>query len=125
MCQRFRLLLRGYSRLLFSAFLQAGGLAGETAQIVKLRTTGMGPADDLDFFHARGMDKEGALYANAIGRDAAHGKVGIDAAAAKPNDGSLKDLHALTVAFHDATVDTDGIAWVHLWHLFFELLVLK
>ena len=125
MCQRFRLLLRGYSRLLFSAFLQAGGLAGETTQIVKLRTTGMGPADDLDFFHARGMDKEGALYANPIGRDAAHGKVGVDAAAAKPNDGSLKDLHALTVAFNDATVDANGITGVHFRHLALKLLVLK
>jgi len=125
MCRRFRLLLRGYSRRLFSAFFQAGGLAGAATQVIELRAAGMGPADNLDFFRARRMDEEGALYADAIGRDAPHCKVGVDAASPKPNDSSLKDLHALTVAFHDATVDTDGIAWVHVWHLVFELLVFE
>ena len=125
MYQPFRLLLRGYSRLLYSPFLQAGGLAGAATQVIELRAAGMGPADNLDFFRARRMDEEGALYADAIGRDAPHCKVGVDAASAKPNDGSLKDLHALTVAFDDATMDTDGIAGVHLRHLALELLVLK
>src|SRR5437016_4033853 len=60
-----------------ASFLDAGGAAGEAAQVVQARAAHAAAAGDLDAFDARAVEGEGALDADA-GRDASHGEVAGD-----------------------------------------------
>src|SRR3990167_8084243 len=89
--------------------LDAGGLAGEAAEVVQPGAAYLAPADDLDLLQPRRVDVERALNANAV-RDAPAGEVGPRAAIVAANDDAFKDLRALAVAFDDLGADLDGVA---------------
>ena len=55
------------------------------------------------------MEGEHLLHADAVG-DAADGEGLVDAAVLLGDDGTLKDLDTLAVAFLDLQVHTDGVA---------------
>ena len=46
--------------------LDLGGLALQTAQVIELRTAHLTTADDLDMINAGRMQRERALYADAV-----------------------------------------------------------
>src|ERR1700676_510144 len=85
-----------------------GGFAREFAQVVELRAAHFAPAQHLDLFDSRRMEREDALNADAIG-DLTHGKVRAITAAANLDDEAFEGLDALLFALDDADLEPDGI----------------
>src|SRR5579884_1912431 len=107
---------------LAAALLDARGAAGQPPQVVELGAADAAGARHLDLLDARGMDEEGALDADAVGGDAAHREVLVDAAAAAANDDALEDLNALPVPLDHLGVDTNRVARAELGDVLLELL---
>ena len=90
-------------------FLDAGGLAGESAQVVELGATHVAPALDLDLGDRRAVGLEDALHALAVG-DLAHREGRVQAAVALGDDDALEGLETLAVALLDLDLHDHGIA---------------
>src|SRR4051794_16841607 len=80
-----------------AALPQRGGLADAIAQEVQLRSTRAPVADDLDLLHARAVDLERPLDADAA-RDLPNGDRPGDSAAAHAHHGAFEDLDPLLAA---------------------------
>src|SRR5699024_2582315 len=88
-------------------------LAGAAAQVLQLCTADLALADNSHLLNKGAVDREDTLDAHAVS-DAADGKGLCDAAVLLGNDGALKGLDALALAFLDADVHPDGVADVEL-----------
>src|SRR5215469_7858667 len=77
--------------------LQAGSLALQCAQVIKLGGADLGRAHQFDAVDDSGIDREDTLDALAEA-DLAHGEAGLGAAALGDDD-AFERLHALFVAF--------------------------
>src|SRR3954447_14965533 len=91
-------------------FFDLRGLADAIAQVVQLRPAHGTAGDRLDASQHRRMHRERALDADAVA-DLAHGERLAHAGALTPDDDALEHLHALLVAFDDADVDLQRVAW--------------
>ena len=91
------------------AFLDAGFLAGQIAQIVELGAANLAVALDFDLVDVRAVEREDTLDAFAIG-DAAHGDGFGVAGSLAGNHGSGEYLDAFFPAFFDFVVDANGVA---------------
>src|SRR3954447_26409120 len=92
-----------------AALLDLGGLAAEVAQVVELRAAYVATGHDLDLLEDRGVDREGALDADAEG-DLADREGPADARALDSDHDALEHLDAGAVALDDLDVDLDGVA---------------
>jgi hypothetical protein len=93
-----------------TALLEAGGLAAQIAQVVKLGTAYFRPAHDFDFLDARAFDQESTLDTDTVTGDTTDGEIGIVAAAAHANDQTLKHLDTFPITLDNADMNLDGIA---------------
>ena len=89
--------------------LDLGGLADAVAEVVELGPAHVAAADDLDLGDDRGVDREGALDADAVA-DLAHGEGLAHTGALAADDDALEDLHALLVALDHPHVDLQRVA---------------
>ena len=90
-------------------FFDLGGLAEAVAEVVELRTADLAAANDVNLLDERAVDREHTLNANTV-RGAADGEGLRDAAMLLGNNGALKSLDTLLVAFLDADGDANGVA---------------
>src|SRR5688572_13185739 len=97
-------------------FFDAGGLAGQVAQVVELGAAHVAAALHRDAVDGRAVQLEHALHAFAVA-DLAHGHGGVEAAVAARDHDALVGLHALAVAFLHLHVHHDGVAGLELRHL--------
>src|SRR5882724_94150 len=88
--------------------LQAGSLATQTTQIIKLSAADFGRFHHIHFIHDFRSDGEDALNAVAEA-DLAHGEAGLRAAVFG-DDNALKRLKTLFVAFFNLYLHADGVA---------------
>jgi hypothetical protein len=95
--------------VLAAAFFQTGCFTATVAQVVKLGTTYLGTAHNLDFFNTWAFQQEGALDTNAMTGDTANSEIGLVATPAHPNNYALKNLNTLTVTFDNPQMHFDGI----------------
>src|SRR5579883_413823 len=88
---------------------QAGGPAGEIAQIIKAGAPHAARLDDVDLLDVRRGERERPLHAHAEG-DLTHGEALGLARAAPADHGAFERLKALAVAFHDLDRHSDRVA---------------
>src|ERR671920_305085 len=86
-----------------------GRLAAQVAEVVELRAAHVAARHDLDLLEDRGVDREGALHADAEG-DLADGEGATDAGALNADHHALEDLDAGAVALDHLDVDLDRVA---------------
>src|SRR5260370_26255778 len=98
--------------LLLFDFFQPGGLALESAQVVKLGAADFRGADDVNLVNDLGVDGEDTLH-TLPETDLADRKAGLRAAL-PGNDDALKRLQALFFAFSDLDQYLDRIAGTKL-----------
>jgi hypothetical protein len=78
---------------------------------------------DLNLLNPRRIQEESTFNANAIGGDAAHGKIAIVATITQANDSAADDLHTLTtLADINADVNCDIIANMKFGLFFFHII---
>src|SRR5688500_14478077 len=82
-----------------AALFDAGGLAGQLAQVVQVGAADLAHAHDADVVDAGRVDQERSLDADAVGGDAAHGEVLVNAHAAAADDDAFEILQALAATF--------------------------
>ena len=70
--------------------LDLGGLALQTAQVIELRTAHLTTADDLDMINAGRMQRERALYADAVADAANREGFAAGAVAAETSENGLR-----------------------------------
>ena len=100
--------------------LDLGGLALQTAQVIELRTAHLTTADDLDMINAGRMQRERALYADAVA-DAAN-REGFAAGAVAAGDYSaFKRLKTFAVTFNNLYEHAQGVANVEVGPIGTEL----
>src|SRR6187455_2419426 len=97
-------------------FFDAGGLAGQVAQVVQLGATHIAATLHRDVGNAGAVQLEYALYAFAV-RDLAHRHRGVVTPVAARDHHALVGLHAFPVAFGDLHVHHDGVAGLEFRHL--------
>src|SRR5581483_4011181 len=97
-------------------FLDARGLAFQSAQVVQLGAAHLALALDLHRIDRAAVRLEHALHAGAM-RHLAHGEGRMQAAIALGDHDALERLHALAVAFLHLDVDDHGIAGAELGQL--------
>jgi hypothetical protein len=90
-------------------FAQASGFATQSAEIVELCAANVCGAEYVDFIDDLGVERENTLDALAEAH-LADGE-GWLRATAFGDDGAFEGLGALFVAFLDADVNADGVAW--------------
>src|SRR5699024_6003633 len=90
-------------------FLDAGFLSRQVAQVVNPRTAHDAHLVHFDAVDVRGVERENALHADAVG-DFTDGKHFRNAAAFYLNDHTAETLDALLVSFHDFVGYGNGIA---------------
>lgn len=78
---------------------------------------------DLDFGDARGVDREDALDALAVG-DFADGEGGVDGRSVACDDEAGEDLDTFLATFDNAAMDLDGVSDVEISDVWLELLLL-
>jgi hypothetical protein len=100
----------GFTRGSSNIALDLSSLAGTTTQIEQLGAANLALADNGDLLNEGAVDGEDTLNADTVG-NAANGKGLCNAAVLLSNDGALESLDTLTLAFLDANVNADGIAW--------------
>src|SRR4051812_44228455 len=100
---------RSARRQVVALLLDLGLLAAEVAQVVELRATHVTAGQDLDLVDDRGVQREGALHADAEG-DLAHREGAAHARALDPDADALEHLDAGAVALDDLDVDLEGVA---------------
>ena len=100
-------------------FLDSGGLACALAQVIELGTADMSAPLNRYLLDARRMDKENALYADAL-KNAAHGQSRVYAAAMSLDDDPFVALRPLLTAFPDFDEDFDRIADVDARQIFLQ-----
>src|SRR5215471_11187545 len=92
---------------------QAGGLALQITQVVKLRAADTASTDDVDMVDYRSLHRENALDALAKA-DLAH-RNGLPHSFVMPrDDGAFESLQPLFVAFFDLDVHADRVAGTKL-----------
>src|SRR5919107_1040892 len=106
--------------LLLGALGDTGRLAATVAQVVELGTTDGATAHDLDRLDVRGVDREHALDAFAVG-DLADREALLEAAAGPGDADAFIGLHAGALAFLDLHVDDDGVAGLKIGNRLAEL----
>src|SRR5204863_8471611 len=104
-------------------FGDARRASGTVAQVVELRATHRGPHGDLDLVDARGVHREDALDADAVGH-LADGEGLAVLATATTKDRAFEHLDALLVALDDLHVHAHGVAGLEGRHVLAELAVL-
>ena len=82
-------------------------------------TTDLAAANDVNLLDERAVDREHTLNANTV-RGAADGEGLRDAAMLLGNNGALKSLDTLLVAFLDADGDANGVADFELGLVLFD-----
>src|SRR6202166_4700317 len=87
----------------------AGRLAAQIAQVIKLGATHLAAAHHLDRVDHRRHHREYAFHAFAVG-NLANRKALIEPAAGAADADAFIGLHARTVAFDDLDVDDHGVA---------------
>src|ERR1700728_2068641 len=107
----------------------AGRLAAQIAQVIKLGAAHFAAAHHLDRVDHRRHYREHALDAFAVG-NLADGEALIEPAAGTADADGLTRLHAGAIAFHHLDVDDQGIAESEIGNVlaggqFFELLFFK
>ena len=103
--------------------LDAGGLAGEMAQVVELGAANAAAANHGNAGDHWAVHREDALDANTT-RDLADGEGGADSAAADGEANAFERLEALLVTFFDADVDANGVTGAEWWQVGAEPLFL-
>ena len=93
--------------------LDLGLLAAQVAQVVELGAADVAAGDDLDLVDDRGVQREGALDADAEG-DLADREGAADAGALDADADALEDLDAGAVALDDLDVHLEGVAGAEL-----------
>src|SRR6187200_27566 len=96
----------GGSRL--AALLDLGCLAAQVAEVVELGATDVTAGHDLDGLEDRGVQREGALDADAEG-DLADGERAADPRTVDADHDALEDLDTRAAALDDLHVDLDGV----------------
>src|SRR3984885_11054928 len=109
----------------------AGRLAAQIAEVIKLGTAYLAAAHHLDRVDHRRHHREHAFDAFAVG-NLAHGEALVEPAAGAADADAFIGLHAGAIAFHHLDVDDQGIAGPEVGNrlaggqlfelLFFELL---
>src|SRR6478735_8122454 len=89
--------------------LDLRGLAAEVTEVVQLRATHVAAGHDLDLLDDRGVDREGALDADAEA-DLANGEGLADTVALAADGDALEDLDAGARALDDLDVDLQRVA---------------
>ncbi|CVI56983.1 conserved hypothetical protein [Agrobacterium deltaense NCPPB 1641] len=90
-------------------FDDTGSLAATVAQVVELRAANLTAANDFNAFDQRGVDREYALDAFAVG-NLANGEAFGKTAAGTGDANAFVSLNTGTVTFRHANVDAQGVA---------------
>src|SRR2546421_4505437 len=106
-----------------SVFLDTGFLADYVAEVVQFGAADFSAPGYFDPIHARRMDQEGPLHADAVG-DLPNRKVLPVQRASHRDDDAFKHLDALFAPFHDFGVYLDGIARPEFRYVALELFAL-
>ena len=101
---------------------QGRTLAHARAQVVELGATHFAAVRHLDLSDTGCVNGENALHAFAVG-NFANGERRIDAVAFATDDQTGEDLNALFATFHNAAMHFDGISYVEVGDVRFQLLV--
>jgi len=97
--------------------LKARPAAREAPQKVQPSAANFAVAFDHHFINTRRARQEGALNADAVAGDAAHGERGGRTAAVHVKHSAFKFLDALAVAFANLHMNADSIAWFQVWNI--------
>ena len=101
---------------------QGRTLAYAGAEVVEFRATHFAAAGDFDLSDTWCVNGENTLHAFAVG-NFANGERRIDAVAFATDDQTGEDLNALFATFHNAAMHFDGISYVEVGDVRFQLLV--
>lgn len=106
--------------LVAADILDLGSLALQTAQVIELRTAHLTTTDDLHMVNAGRMQRERALYADAVA-DAANREGFAAGAVTAGNYSAFKRLKTFAVTFNNLNVHTHGVANVEFGPIGTEL----
>jgi hypothetical protein len=100
---------------------EEGALADPLAEIVKFGATHFATVGDFDFRDPRGVEREYALDAFAVG-NLADGEGGVHAGTATGENDASEDLDALFTTFNNPAMDLHGVADVEIGDVLLQLL---
>src|SRR6478735_7653988 len=106
---------------LAGALHEEGALADALAEVMKLGAADFATVGHFDLRDPRGVQREHALHAFAVG-NLAHGESGVHAGAAAGDHDAGEDLDPLLVAFLHAAMDLNAVTDVELGDILLQLL---
>lgn len=98
-------------------FLNTGFLAGQSSQIVQVRSSHFTATNNLDLLDARREEQECSFHAYPVRGNSANGEVAVRAALSDSDNNALEDLGSLATALDNLRADFDGIARAELLNL--------
>jgi hypothetical protein len=104
------LLYQNQIRLIFELLLEAAALSASFAEVSEVGAADLRIALNHDLFDHRGAEQESAFDANTIAGHAANSEVAGLTFLADTQNGALKLLDTLALAFFDLDVHADLIA---------------